>query len=156
MPDVVETKLFQEPWDVDRRLAELELGKVGLLRAVAASRAERLNATNFHPANAAGTFSYHYGVAALRQEFVGYRWAIDRSDGVEAMRNEELSLRGLVSERRCGLRRSASLAAIREGVWRRASKPRGFVRAACRAMRLARIKAPRSTTSWWHRTVLLS
>lgn len=93
MLDVVETRLFQEPWDVDRRLGEMGLARAGLLRAVAASRAERLNVTDFHAANAAGTFSYHYGVAALRQKFVGGKWAVDRLNGVEAMRNEGLALR---------------------------------------------------------------
>lgn len=93
MPDRIETKVFEKPWDVTRRLAELGLERDGLLHAVRVSRTERSNATEFHPANAAGTFSYHHGVAAIRQAFVGPEWALDRSDGIEAIRNDRLKIK---------------------------------------------------------------
>ena len=66
MSDYDETKVFDKPWEVTRRLAELGLKKEGLIHAVRVSGTERSNATEFHPANAAGTFSYHHGVAAIR------------------------------------------------------------------------------------------
>jgi len=49
---------------------------------------ERNNATGLHPSNAAGTFSYHHGVAAIRREYLGDDWEIDRSDGIEAIRSD--------------------------------------------------------------------
>jgi len=93
VPERVETQVFEKPWDVSRRLAELGLTREGLMHAVRVSRTERSNATEFHPANAAGTFSYHHGVAAIRQSFVGPEWVVDRSDGIEAIRNDRLKLK---------------------------------------------------------------
>lgn len=93
MDDPIETLVFRDPWDVDRRLIELGLHKAGLLKAVAVSRTERNNVTPFHPANAAGTFSYHHGVAAIRSEFVGDAWMVDRSDGIEAIWNQASGLK---------------------------------------------------------------
>ena len=88
----IETRLLEEPWDVDRRVTELGLTREGLVNAVQAARTASGNATALHPSNAAGTFGYHEGVAALRQEFVGEEWVIDRKDGVETIRND---LKGL-------------------------------------------------------------
>jgi hypothetical protein len=58
-------------------------------KAVAAAA----DATPFHAANAAGTFSYHYGTFGLRDEFVGDVWKLDRSEGVEAIRNDEIKVK---------------------------------------------------------------
>lgn len=88
--DFVESQVLREPWDVDRRLAELELTREGLLIARDVAMQESANATAFHPANAAGTFSYHHGTWAIRHEFVGEKWADDRVDGIEAIRNDRL------------------------------------------------------------------
>ena len=96
-----ETIPLKEPWDVDRRLAELGLTREGLIRAAHAARAERNNATDLHPANAPGTFSYHHGVAAIRREYLGGvhhkhkgpDWVLDRQDGIEAIRNELLGVK---------------------------------------------------------------
>jgi len=119
----VETKVFGEPWDVDRRIAEMGLSKAGLINAVRASRTASGNATALHPSNAAGTYGYHEGVASLRQEFIGKEWVIDRKDGVETIRNDLKGLKigfcnvdracgdkapkprsdkGIASERACG------------------------------------------------------
>jgi hypothetical protein len=91
--DFIETRVFREPWDVDQRLDELELTRKGLLEARDVALNERANATDFHPSNSPGTFSYHHGTWALRDRFVGKRWAVDRSDGIEAIWNEDLKLK---------------------------------------------------------------
>jgi hypothetical protein len=82
---MIETKVHRDPWDVNARLAELGLTREGLLKVVAQARLARRNATGFHCANSAGTFSYHEGVFGLRDGFVGSEWAVDRSDGIEAI-----------------------------------------------------------------------
>ena len=42
--------------------------------------------TPFHALSAGGTFAYHYGVFALRDEYVvGKEWAIDRIDGMKQL-----------------------------------------------------------------------
>lgn len=91
--DFVETKIFREPWDVDQRLNQLGLTRSGLLEARDVAMQERGNATDFHPSNAPGTFGYHHGTWAIRDRFVGEQWTLDRSDGIEAIRNESLKLK---------------------------------------------------------------
>jgi hypothetical protein len=89
----IEARVLKEPWDVDRRLAELTLSRDGLLNARDVALSEAANATPNHCANAAGTFSYQQGTWALRDQFVGPRWTVDRTDGVEAIFNEALNVR---------------------------------------------------------------
>lgn len=100
----IETRRLDEPWDVDRRITELGLTKDGLVNAVQAARTASGNATALHPSNAAGTFGYHEGVAALRQEFIGEEWVIDRKDGVETIRSDRKGLKiGFCNvDRACG------------------------------------------------------
>jgi hypothetical protein len=91
--DFIETRVFREPWDVDRRLAELGLTRKGLLEIRDGALNESANATPFHAANAAGTFAYHYGSWGLRHRYAGHEWAVDRSDGIEAIRNDARSIK---------------------------------------------------------------
>ncbi len=90
---MVETIVRRDPWDVAARIAELQLAVDGLLRVRAMAVGAAADATPFHPANAAGTFSYHHGTFGLRKEFVGKIWRVERPDGVEAIINEELQVR---------------------------------------------------------------
>ncbi|MGK8234590.1 hypothetical protein ACLGGT_10510 [Roseovarius sp. MS2] len=77
------------------------LSQTGLDAGGNVTRAERNNATDLHPANAAGTFSYHHGVAAIRREYLGGvhdrrkepDWVLDRQDGIEAIRNDALEVK---------------------------------------------------------------
>lgn len=87
-----ETVILKEPWDVDRRLAEFQLRREGLLQVRKIALAAAADATPFHPANAEGTLAYQHGTFALRNEFVGDDWKIHRPNGVEAIRNEKLKL----------------------------------------------------------------
>ena len=91
--DVIETKVFREPWAVDRRLKELGLNRAGLLAVRDVALHESSNATAFHPANAAGTLAYQHGTWSLRDQFVSDEWADDRAGGVETIRNDTLKLR---------------------------------------------------------------
>lgn len=89
----VETKIFNQPWDVDRRLQEMKLDRSLLLEVRDVARNASMNATPFHPANAAGTFGYQDGSWALRDRFVGDVWVVDRADGVEAIKCEDLKIK---------------------------------------------------------------
>jgi hypothetical protein len=88
-----QTRLLADPVDGDMRLAELQLdrGKLLAVRTMATSAAA--DATEFHAANAAGTFAYHQGTFALRAEFVGKVWRQSRPNGVEAIENETSKIR---------------------------------------------------------------
>lgn len=91
--DAVQTILRQESWEIEPRLKELGLTLAGLIEARDIAVHEGGNATPFHAANAAGTFSYHSGTWALRDRFVGGDWTVDRSDGVEAIKNDRLKVK---------------------------------------------------------------
>ena len=92
---MIETTTLREPWDVDRRLSEMGLTRANLLEVRDVAVSSAANATDFHPANAAGTFSYQEGTWALRDRHikVGGEWEIDRSHGVEAIKNDERKLK---------------------------------------------------------------
>ncbi|MFO1154616.1 MAG: hypothetical protein U1E42_13285 [Rhodospirillales bacterium] len=95
---MVETVIRKELWDVGARLAELQLGTVErLLKVRSIAIAASADATPFHPANAAGTLAYQHGTFALRNEFVGDVWRVDRLDGVEATVNDALRVRVVFS-----------------------------------------------------------
>jgi hypothetical protein len=91
--DAVETIVRREPWEIEPRLRELGLTRKGLLEARDIAIHESSNATQFHAANAAGTYSYHGGTWALRDRFVSADWTVDRSDGVEAIKNDKLKVK---------------------------------------------------------------
>jgi hypothetical protein len=91
--DAIQTTILQENWEVEPRLQELGLTKEGLLHVRDVSVSESAKATAFHAANAAGTSAYHEGTWALRDQFVGGDWSIDRSDGVETIKNDKLKVR---------------------------------------------------------------
>ena len=59
---MIETQVLKDQWDVDRRLAELDLRRDVLLNVVRVALSEGAEATPFHAANAEGTFRYQYGV----------------------------------------------------------------------------------------------
>src|SRR4051794_40627828 len=85
---MVETVIRREPLDVAARLAELQLGPiVKLVRVRSIAIGASADATSFHPANAPGTFAYHYGTFGLRKESVGKDWRLEGPDGVEAIVN---------------------------------------------------------------------
>jgi hypothetical protein len=91
--DAIQTTILREPWEIEPRLKKLGLTKSGLLEVRDIAVSESANATAFHAANAAGTYSYHGGTWGLRDRFVGGDWILDRSDGVETIKNEKLKLK---------------------------------------------------------------
>jgi hypothetical protein len=88
MPDLVPTRVLREDWEVLSRLEYLDLEKAKLLNARTIAVGAAADATPFFPANAPGTLSYHYGTFSLRNEFVGDVWTVDRTNGVETIKNE--------------------------------------------------------------------
>ena len=69
----------------------LQLENLRTVRRVALDAARRANP--YFPANAAGTFSYQYGTWALRDANITDDWHIDRTNGVECIRNDNLKIR---------------------------------------------------------------
>lgn len=92
---MIESVVLREPWDVNRRLAELQVDpRPRLLEVARVAISAGASATPFHAANAAGTFAYQEGTYALRDEFVdGVKWRAERPNGVEVISNDGLKLR---------------------------------------------------------------
>lgn len=88
----LKTRILREDWETGPRLAELQLERARLLAVRSAAVGAAADATPFHPANAAGTFSYQHGTFALRSEhvFPGSPWTVERPGGVEAIRNDSI------------------------------------------------------------------
>lgn len=83
----------REPWEVQPRLAELQLKSAGLMRVRDVAMTARANVTDNHAANAGGTLAYQDGVWCLRDEFVGEVWHKERPGGVEAIFNVDAKVR---------------------------------------------------------------
>lgn len=94
---MTETRIMRAEFEADARLHELTLPRKLLLEVRDVARAAASNATPFHPANAAGTYAYQEGTWALRDRFVGGDWFVERTEGVEAIRNDRLGLRVIFS-----------------------------------------------------------
>jgi hypothetical protein len=86
------TVILEEPWEIEPRLVGFGLHKVGLLRVRDLAVGAAADVTNFFCANSAGTFSYHYGVFGLRDQFVGRLWLLDRPGGIEVIRNVKTNM----------------------------------------------------------------
>lgn len=93
MSDHVATRILREEWEIRPRLHEMALDKDKLLNIRTLAVGASADATPFFPANAPGTFSYHYGTFGLRHEFVGDVWLKDTSNGVETIKNEALHIK---------------------------------------------------------------
>lgn len=90
---LVETVIRKEPWDVNARLAVMDLSFDKLLKVRSVALSAAADATPFHPVNAWGLLAYLHGTASLREEFVGKLWKPERLDGVEIISNEARKLR---------------------------------------------------------------
>lgn len=91
--DAVKTTARSQTWEIELRLMELGLTLEGLLKARDIAVHESANSIPFHAANAAGSFSYHAGTWAPRNRLAGADWTDDRSDGVEAIKNDTLKVK---------------------------------------------------------------
>lgn len=88
------TKILREAWEVEPRLVQLSLSRAKLLTVRNIAIGAAADATPFHPANAAGTFSYQHGTFGLRNEFVDDdEWKSESPNNVEVISNERLRVR---------------------------------------------------------------
>lgn len=109
--------VLQEQQDVDQKLTVLGITAKELRQVALSSAAERNNATQHHPANAPGTFSYMEGTKVLRDLLVQKGWSTDRSHGVEGVMNEEKNITIVFQnvDLACGAKDPRSISAKGEG-----------------------------------------
>lgn len=78
----------------DTVLAELRLTREGLCTAVEAAIEAGSTITANHPNNSYGTYKYHEGTAALRDQFVGENgWVRDSNNNIESIYNPDLGIK---------------------------------------------------------------
>tara|TARA_R100001143_G_scaffold62552_1_gene66122 strand:- start:2719 stop:3351 length:633 start_codon:yes stop_codon:yes gene_type:complete len=85
--------VYKQAYEITAKLSIFDV-TIPELQAIALEAVSARNeATPLHPANAAGTYSYMEGVAALRMVFIQKEgWEITRYKGVEAVANKELGV----------------------------------------------------------------
>lgn len=89
----VESIVRLESWEVEPRLMGMQMKSAGLLRVRDVAMNARANVTDYHAANASGTFAYQEGTWCLRDEHVGEVWKMERPGGVEAIFNPAANVR---------------------------------------------------------------
>ncbi len=88
-----QTRVLFEASDVDARLHELGLHKQKLASVCLIAMNASANTTAYHCKNAAGTYSYHEAIPALRRIFVGPDWEANNALNIEGIWNPSLRLR---------------------------------------------------------------
>ena len=94
-PDRAPTRILKEPHEVRPRILELGLSVSGIVRIARVARNAAANGmTPFHARNAPGTYAYHYGVFATRDEYVPTGdWEIQCIKGIECIFNRARNIR---------------------------------------------------------------
>lgn len=85
VPDMLQTKIFKEDWEVDSRLSMFGVTKAELMKVVEMAVGARADAVPHDPVNAPGTFSYIYGTRAIRDLFVSKGWIKDSTKNIESV-----------------------------------------------------------------------
>lgn len=83
----VEQKIWERD-DAREKLEAMNLDRDAIIRVAAVAIGQANNVTRNFARNAWGTLSYHYGIAELRNQFVGPIWKADVSDGIESIVDE--------------------------------------------------------------------
>lgn len=87
MPDYIEQIIWQKE-DAPAKLRSMGLDRDKLIRVGAVAIGQANNVTPNFATNAWGTLAHHYGLAELRNQFVGPTWKIDRSENIESIIDE--------------------------------------------------------------------
>jgi hypothetical protein len=86
-------QIFESTEDVDQKLSFFGVTKSDLQSIALEAATARNDSTPIHPINAAGTYSYLAGVAALRMVFLQKKgWRLCRPNNIEAVENADLNL----------------------------------------------------------------
>lgn len=91
-PEYVEQIVWQKEEAV-AKLKSMDMDRDKLIRVAAVAIGQANNVTSNFATNAWGTFAHHYGLAELRNQFVGPIWSIDRSEGIESIVHEAKMLK---------------------------------------------------------------
>lgn len=85
---------FQSEVEVVNKLSALCVTHEGLIACAETAISASADVTSNHPNNSRGTYRYHEGTAALRDQFSGMDgWEKETTDNVESILNKELGAR---------------------------------------------------------------
>ena len=88
------TETFQSEVEVINKLSALRVTREGLIACAETAISASADVTSNHPNNSRGTYRYHEGTAALRDQFSGMDgWEKETTDNVESILNKELGAR---------------------------------------------------------------
>jgi hypothetical protein len=87
-----ETIVRADPYDVDRRLGELELGRSELWEALDTAHGERRLCTAFDPITLPGNIMWGRLIRRLRETYVRQGWEWGRADQIELVVNSKLQI----------------------------------------------------------------
>lgn len=87
VPEYVEQIIWQKE-DATAKLRSMGLDRDKLIRVGAVAIGQANNVTQNFATNAWGSISYHFGLAELRNQFLGPIWKIDRSENIESIVDE--------------------------------------------------------------------
>jgi len=87
--EFVETEIVDDPAAVAAALKDIGLSVAGVLAVRDIALARFRDVGPFMPANAAGTMAYHHGVEAMRMQFVGDHYRMDRTGGIESIISQD-------------------------------------------------------------------
>ncbi len=90
---MLQQNISKEFWDVSQNLSSLGLTKDELIQVVHRVVAARNEAVAIDPINTPGQLAYQHGVRALRELLIPKGWAIDRTEHIESIINEETGLK---------------------------------------------------------------
>lgn len=93
MPSSASECIIFEDYAAESRLMALQLNKEGILAIRDVAHSYRIDASPLMASNAPGSLAYHFGVEALRQQFLGSVWRLDRNGGLEGIVNVNTGLK---------------------------------------------------------------
>jgi hypothetical protein len=85
IPQPFETEIIDDLDTVSRLLDEWGLSVAGILAVRDIAYSHLADTSPLMASNASGTLAYHYGIMEMRAQFLGKKWEIDRSGGIESI-----------------------------------------------------------------------
>ena len=80
--------IYKTKHEVESRLSQFGVTNDEIKAIALQAASARASATDLHPINAPGLFSYLEGVAAMRELFLPKGWQISRTMGIEAVKSD--------------------------------------------------------------------
>ncbi|MCJ2019505.1 hypothetical protein MKK84_19045 [Methylobacterium sp. E-065] len=95
------TRIINEEWEVEQRLAELGTNKAELIDIARRAAAARADSTDDDPLSGAGLLSWIYGSRAMRRTFRAKGWKRNSADNIPSVVNKATGLKFIFQNAEC-------------------------------------------------------